>query len=85
MKKYAICRHGNRITVKLAGRNQDFGEIINECDTLPEAQLCARVERMQLRRECSKHCHECGRLVTRDRWRYVPGERPLCPEHEGES
>ena len=32
----------------------------------------------------AKHCHECGRLVTKDRWRHAPGERPLCPEHQGE-
>ena len=54
MKKYAICRHGNNITVKRTDRNHDFGEVINERDTLQEARLCARVERMVLKRHLSK-------------------------------
>ncbi len=53
MKKYAICRHGNTITVKRTDRNHYFGEVINERDTLPEARLCARVERMALKRHLS--------------------------------
>jgi len=32
----------------------------------------------------AKHCHECGRLVAKELWRHAPGERPLCPEHQGE-
>ena len=53
MKRYAICRHGNKITIKRTDRNHDFGETINERDTLPEARLCARVERMVLKRHLS--------------------------------
>jgi RecJ-like exonuclease len=29
----------------------------------------------------SKNCAVCGKLTTKDRWRYNKGERPLCPEH----
>ena len=50
MKQYAICRHGNTVTVKRTDRNHEFGEVINERDTLPEARLCARVERMVIKR-----------------------------------
>lgn len=50
MKQYAICRHGNRITVKRTDRNYDYGEIINIRDTLPEAWLCAKIERMVFKR-----------------------------------
>ena len=53
MKRYAICRHGNKITVKRTDLNNDFGEVINERDALPEARLCARVERMVLKRHLS--------------------------------
>jgi hypothetical protein len=49
MKKYAICRNGNKITVKRTDRDYDLGEVINERDTLPEARLCAKVERMVCR------------------------------------
>ena len=51
MKKYAICKHGNKIVVKRTDRNYDFGEVINERDTLPEARLCAKAERMVLKRQ----------------------------------
>lgn len=57
MKRYAICRHGNKITVKRADRNHDFGEVITERDTLAEARLCAKVERMVLKR------HLCNNSV----------------------
>ena len=53
MKRYAICRHGNKITVKRTDRDYDFGEVINERDTMPEARLCAKVERMALKRYLS--------------------------------
>jgi len=60
VKKYAICRHGNKITVKRTDRNYDFGEVINERDTLPDAQLCARVERMVLKRHLSNNAVSGG-------------------------
>ena len=47
--RYAICRHGTKITIKRTDRDHDFGVVINERDTLPEARLCAKVERMVLR------------------------------------
>ena len=53
MKRYAICRHGNKITVKRTDRDYDFGEVINERDTMPEARLCPKVERMALKRYLS--------------------------------
>ena len=53
MKKYAICRHGNKVTVKRTDRSHDFGDVINERDTLPEARLCVKVERMVLKRYLS--------------------------------
>ena len=71
MKKYAICRHGNKITVKLTDRNHDFGEVINERDTLPEARLCARVERMVLKRHLSNATPSDGRSGDRSERRIV--------------
>ena len=53
MNRYAICRHGNKITVKRTDRDYDFGEVINERNTLPEARLCAKGERMVLKRNLS--------------------------------
>ena len=53
MKKYAICRHGNKITIKRTDRNHDFGEVITERDTMTEARLSARVQRMVLKRYLS--------------------------------
>ena len=50
MKRYAICRQGDKITVKRTDRNYDFGIVIGERDTLPDARLCARVERMVIKR-----------------------------------
>ena len=64
--KYVICRNGNKITVKRTDRNHDFGEVINERDTMPEARLCARVERMVLKRHLSnaQHHAEAGRPIA---------------------
>ena len=59
MKKYAICRHGNKITVKRTDRDYDFGAVINDRDTLPEARLCARVERIVLKRHLSNKEVDC--------------------------
>ena len=50
MKPYAICRHGNRFTVKRTDRNHDLGEIVCERDNLEDARLAARVERLTLER-----------------------------------
>ena len=49
MKRYAVCRNGDRITVKRTDRDYDFGVVIAERDTLPEARLCAKVERIVLK------------------------------------
>ena len=32
----------------------------------------------------SKNCNVCGRMVEKELWTYIVGERPLCPEHQGE-
>ena len=66
MKRYAICRQGNKITVKRADRDHDFGGVINERDTLPEARLCAKVERMVLKRYLSNASNE-GRKPAAER------------------
>jgi hypothetical protein len=49
MKKYVVCKQGGRIKVKCTDRNHDFGEIITTRDTLKEANLSAKVERMVLK------------------------------------
>ena len=66
MKKYAICRHGNKISVKRTDRNYDFGEVINELDTLQEALLCAKVERMVLKLNLSNAPRDGRRSRTLD-------------------
>jgi len=48
--KYLICVNHGKITVKRSDKNYDFGTVLARCDTLEDAQLCARVERMVLKR-----------------------------------
>jgi len=36
--RYAVCRHGRRITVKRVDLDHDFGEVLAECATLGEAR-----------------------------------------------
>ena len=52
--KYLICKHGDKITIKRSDRNYDFGEVINERDTLEAARLCCKVERMALKHYLDK-------------------------------
>lgn len=75
MKKYAICRHGNKITVKRTDHDNDFGDIINERDTLPEARLCARVERMALRQYLTNNTQSKGCV----QWRLAQQDKSKVP------
>ena len=50
MKKYAICLNRGKISVKRTDRDNDFGEVLARRDTLNDARLCAKVERMVLAR-----------------------------------
>ena len=40
--KYLVCRNGNRISVKRSDRYLDFGDIIGEATTIPQAHNLAR-------------------------------------------
>jgi hypothetical protein len=55
MRKYAICRHGDRITAKRTDKVKPFEGVLTYRDTLQEARLCAKVERMVLARWHEKY------------------------------
>ena len=49
--KYAICKVRGKIKVFRADRNYDFGQVITYRETLSDAIMCAKIERMVLKRD----------------------------------
>ena len=53
--KYIVCQNGNRISVKRADRNNDFGQkILARADTLAAANRKAVVQRREIRGDHDK-------------------------------
>jgi hypothetical protein len=48
--KYVICRKGSKISIRRFDVNKDSGTVISHRSNYKDALLCAKVERMALKR-----------------------------------